>query len=66
MATLTFTVPNAALAILDAYAQRKNYADFHALAIDWMKNSARNARREENIASASDLLAQQPPDANIT
>lgn len=66
MAQLTFTLPAAALATLDAYAQRKNYADFHELAVEWIKNSVRNARREKNRQDAADLIATEPPDAVIT
>jgi TfoX/Sxy family transcriptional regulator of competence genes len=66
VATLTFTVPNAALAVLDAYAQEKQFADFHAYVRQWMKNSYRNARREKNRLDAADLLSQEPPDPVIT
>ena len=66
MAALNFTIPNAALAALDAYAQRRNYPDFRALAIEWMKNSAHNAKREQNELEARDALAQSNPDVNVT
>jgi hypothetical protein len=66
MAQLTFTVPNAALLALNAYAQRRNYIDFHALAIEWMKNSAHNARREQNELDAQAALAQANPDVVVT
>jgi len=66
VAQLTFNVPAAALTALDAYAQRRNYPDFRALAIEWMKNSAHNARREANELAAQDALAQPNPDVNVT
>lgn len=66
MAALNFNVPPAALATLDAYAQRRNYVDFHDLAREWIRNSVRNARREERELSAANTLAQNPADPVIT
>jgi TfoX/Sxy family transcriptional regulator of competence genes len=66
VAQLVFNIPNAALAVLDAYAQQKQFADFHEYTRHWMKNSYRNARREKNRQDAADLVAQEPPDPTIT
>lgn len=66
MAALTFTIPNAALAVLDAYAQDKRFNDFEDMTRDFMKNSYRNARREKNRRDAADLVANEPPDVAIT
>ena len=66
MAALNFNVPPAALIVLDEYAQRRNYADFHALAREWIRNSVRNARRERNEREAQTALDQPNPDVNVT
>lgn len=66
MATLTFTVPPAALAVLDAYAQQKNYIDFHDWTATWMKATYRRARRDKNQSDAAALLNQEPSDPAIT
>jgi len=66
MAQLIFTIPNAALAILDSYAQDKKFIDFQDMTKDFMKNSYKNARREKNRQDAADLIAVEPPDVAIT
>lgn len=66
MAQLVFNIPNAALDVLDAYAQRRNYVDFHAYEIDRLKDVVRRARREENERTAADALAQPIPDVVVT
>jgi len=66
MAALNFNVPAPALALLDEYAQRRNYVDFHDLAREWIKNSVHNARRERNERDATDALAQPNPDVVVT
>lgn len=66
MASLTFTIPSAALAVLDSYAQDKKFTDFQDMTRTWMKDSYKNARREKNRRDAADLIAVDPPDPTIT
>jgi len=66
VAQLTFNIPNAALALLDAYAQRRNYPDFRSYELEHIKNSAHNARREQNELDADAALAQPNPEVNVT
>lgn len=66
MATISFTVPNAALAQLDAWAQSKGYVDWRAFVIAWMKAKAKNIQREQNQQQAQTLASTDPNEPNIT
>lgn len=66
MAQVTFTIPNAVLAALDAWAQKRSYVDWRAYTIEWMKNNAMNIQREQNRDQARALTEAAPSEPNVT
>lgn len=66
MATITFTIPNAALLMLDAWARDKGYTDWRAFVASVMRAKAKDIQREQNRTDAQTLVLQDPNEPNIT